>query len=655
MSDKSDKRVMLAGALILTLVGGVFAVYWPALPGPFIFDDWHNLIPLGRYNELDLLQRLLIYITHEGESFIQRPLSFLSFYINDNIWPGNPESFRFTNIAIHAINTLLVFWLSCRIVTLLAYKEVSEKNALFLAFAVALLWGLHPIQVNAVAYIVQRMTLLSGLFTLSGLVLYSCGREQLAANNERKGLRLMSLSILIFMPLAFLSKETGVLLPLYIFVLEFTLFRTLSGHKSAIRWSIFFVAIPTTAALVGIIVVAKGNFFQTYDALTFDPVERLLTQSRILWDYVRNILVPMARTSSLFHDNYPVSSSLLEPLTTLYSVTGGLIFFITAVIFRSRWPIISFAVFWFLAGHLLESTVIGLELYFEHRNYMPSFAVLFACVVGIDHALQNKPKTLMFLMIAYAGLLIFVTHINTSKWNSEFELEMSWYRDNPTSIRSGKGIFGILVTVGQYDQAREIVVAQQKRWPKNAEMPLFILLLDCYSDKPNDSGVSTFMNKLAVDYSHSNTLHKTIEHLHKKINNNTCPSLKLKDLELVVERLLEHPQIVNGNTSEKWAFVARELYYHLQLIARKEGDNNKAILAFEKGNNFFPTRRLMMDQMEWLISEGHNVEALGVAHKLIAILKERKINDYLNPRHKKLTEYVIQLQQVAVKKKIKKE
>lgn len=653
MSDKNNKRITLAGVLILTLISAVFALYWPSLPGPFIFDDWHNLIPLGRYQELDLFQRILIYITHEGESLIGRPLSFLSFYINDNTWPTSPENFRYTNIAIHAINTLLVFWLSLKIIIISNYKQ-SLTNVLFTAFAVALLWGLHPIQVNTVAYIVQRMTLLSGMFTLSGLILYTYGREQLLSNNDRIGLRLMSFSILIFLPLAFLSKETGVLLPLFVFVLEFTLFNSLAGHKSAMHWSIYFVAVPTVLALIGIIVTLKGNFLQAYDALTFDPAQRLLSQSRILWDYMRNILMPMARTSSLFHDNYHISTSLFQPITTLYSVLAWITIFVTAFLIRYRWPIISFAVFWFLAGHLLESTVIGLEIYFEHRNYIPSFAILFACVVSLQYVLKNKPKTLMLLMIAYAGLLMFVTYMNTSKWNSQFELETSWYQDNPTSIRTSKGIINILVTVGQYDKAREIVVAQQERWPKNAEMPLLLVLLDCYSDKPNDSSVTTFMNNLSVDYWQSNTIHKTLEHLHRKINNNTCPSLKLRDLELIVERLLEHPKTVSGQMSEKWGFVARELYFHLQLIAREENNLDKAIKVFERGNKLWPTPRLMMNQIEWLISVELYEEALDLIHEARVILDEQTINDYLNPRHKKMIRYVMQLEQVIAQKKLKK-
>ncbi len=646
---KIDKHIVSAGLIITGLISAVFILYWPSLPGPFIFDDFQNLIPLGRYPELDLLQRVLVYITHEGESLIYRPISFLSFYINDNTWPSTPYGFRYTNIAIHSINTLLVFWLSLKIITLSSYKN-SQTNTLFLSFCVALIWGIHPIQVNAVAYIVQRMTLLSGMFTLSGLILYVCGREKLFNNNNRSGLIQMSLSILVFMPLAFLSKETGVLLPLFIFVLEFTLFNTLKGHKSAMRWSVFFVLIPTLIAVIGIIVKVKGNFNEAYDALNYGPVERLLSQSRILWDYMRSILIPMARTSSLFHENYLISTSLFEPITTLFSVVAWLSSFVVAVMVRHRWPIISFAILWFIAGHLLESSVIGLEIYFEHRNYIPSVAILFAFIVGMHHLLRGKQKTFVLLIMVYAGLLAFVTYINTSKWSSAFELETSWYRSNPDSIRSTKGIIGILVTVGEYDKAKEIILAQQKRWPKNPELPLLILLLDCYTGNLDDSSITTFMNNLATDYWHSNTLHKTLEELYRGINDGTCPTLKLSDLQLIDERLLKHPKIVSGKMSEKWGFVARELYFYLQLIAREEGNVDKAIVAFERGNALWPTPRLMMDQIEWLISVGLYKEAQDVTHRIIALMEKKTINDYLNPRHKKITRYVNQLQQVIEQK-----
>ena len=650
---KTDKLLVLVGILILALIGSVFTLYWPALPGPFIFDDWHNLSPLGKYPELDSLQRVLIYITHEGESLIQRPISFLSFFINDNTWPSTPRGFRYTNIAIHSINTLLVFWLSLKLIALSNYKR-SGTNTLFLAFTVALLWGLHPIQVNVVAFIVQRMTLLSGLFTLSGLILYSCGREQLATNNERKGLVLMSLSILIFLPLAFLSKETGVLLPLFIIVIECTLFRRLPGHKRTMRWSTCFVAIPVAIALVGIIVTAGENIIQAYDALPYDSTERLLTQSRILWDYLRSLLIPMARTSSLYHDNYLISSSLFNPITTIYSVLGWLLVFIIAVLIRSRWTIISFAVFWFLVGHLLESTVIGLEIYFEHRNYIPSFSVLFACVVGVNHVLHKKLKTLILLMVVYVSLLAFVTYMNTSKWSSRFELVSSWYQDDPSSIRTSKGVIDILISVGKYKEAREIVVAQQTRWPKNAEMPLLKLWLDCLNGSITQTSVTIFLRNLSSDFQHSNTLFQIITELNKTIKSNACPYFGLNDLERIIERLLEHPSVTDKDKSSKWGFFTVNLYYKLAIIGLDEGNLDKAISAIGKGNELWPTQHFMILEMDWLLAAGRSQEALDVAYKALVLSKERTIHDYLNPQHKKISEYILVLQQITAKKQVEK-
>jgi len=640
-----QQSVLLAGVTITLLVGAVFAFYHPTLSGPFIFDDGANLQRLKAYGDLSLWERMLYFITYDGKSLIQRPLSYLSFFINDHAWPSNPEGFRHTNIAIHAINTLLAFWLSFKLLRLI-YPSFEEQQRLLFSGAIALVWALHPIQVNAVAYIIQRMTLLAGTFTFAGLLCYATGRQALMQEKVKNGWIWMSLAIVVCMPLAFLSKQTGVLLPLYILAIETALLHKVPGHQQALRWSYLFVAMPMSAVIIALTFKAHEKVFQWYDALPFGPAERLLTESRILWDYLFAILIPRAHVSSLYHDNYPISHSLLDPPTTLLAIIAFLAAITGAILLRRKTPLLLFAISWFLMGHLLESTIIGLELFYEHRNYLPSFGILFALLVGGYRLFKSRWPVYAALAAIYITMITFVGYLNATKWRSFPELIMSWYQDNPESIRTMKSMTGLLHTTGNYEIARKILLRHQKIWPKSPEPPLMVLLLDCLNHKVTPLSAQTALLAIPDNYWHNNALSELITKLHEPIADGFCPPLTLNDLEKIVLRLLEHPQVHAADKSSKWGAVARNLYYNLAEIGRDQRNLNKAITALDKGNEVWPTTSLYITKMKWLISAGLYREALEAARQALALSRRQTLCAYLNPYETMLLSTIAELQKL---------
>jgi tetratricopeptide (TPR) repeat protein len=633
------EAVFIMGILVI----GVFAFYQPTVSGPFIFDDEANLQRLRVYSDLDLWERMLYFVTYGGQSLIERPLSYISFFINDHAWPSNPEGFRHTNISIHAINTLLAFWLVLKLLQA-GYASLPVRRRLLLAGGVALLWALHPVQVNAVAYIIQRMTLLSGTFVLAGLLCYLTGRLALAEGKARKGYIWMSLAILVCMPLAFLSKQTGVLLPLYILVTEMALLQQLPGAQQARRWSYFFVGIPVAAVLLSLVLDARDKVFQWYDALPFGPVERLLTESRILWDYLSAIVVPRAHLSSLYHDNYPISHSLLDPPSTLLAVAALVAVSVGAVLLRRRIPLLFFAVFWFLAGHLLESSIIGLELYYEHRNYLPSFGILFAVLVGGYRLLKSRPGVYVTLATTYLILVIFVGYMNALKWRSEPDLIAAWYQDNPESIRTMKAMTGLLHAVGEDEKVREILVKGQKRWPKSAELPLMLLLLDCLEQRATAASVGDALNAIPIDYWHSNTLSELVKMLHDPIAKGQCSPVTLDDLEAIIRKLLRNPRAHAPDKSAKWGAVSRNLYYNLAEIGRDQRNLDKAITALDQGNEVWPTTDFLIVKTRWLVSAGLYQEALDAARQALELSREETLFPFLNPHEKMLVNEIAHLE-----------
>ncbi|NCF29829.1 MAG: hypothetical protein GWP69_20830 [Gammaproteobacteria bacterium] len=330
-------------------------------------------------------------------------------------------AFKLTNVVIHVLNGLLVYWLSVLLLRRYAggarppstQAGWSAMHA-YLPLLVAALWLLHPIQLTSVLYVVQRMTSMSAFFVLAGLLLFVVGRNRLESGRGH-GLTWMFAGLAGGVGLGFLCKQNSILLPFYAFLVELFFFRHEVLPQAARRRLYGFyaltVALPAVVAVVGL-VVAWDAIAQGYLYRDFTLWERLLTQSRVLFFYLGLLFFPHIRAFGLYHDDFALSTGLLDPWTTLLSVLlwAGLVgLALWGVRRRALW---SFALLWYLVGHSLESTFVSLELVFEHRNYLPSFGILFATayylVWGLDRLLRKRR-----LVYPVVGLLVLVLAFTT--------------------------------------------------------------------------------------------------------------------------------------------------------------------------------------------------------------------------------------------------
>src|SRR3989344_6729863 len=233
MLSNSPQRILLTSVICLLLVlWGI--VYLPGISGPWIFDDYGNLL----HNTYVRVESLNAQYLHRAAYSLEagplsRPISMLSFALNYYFAGGfsHTTPFKLTNLAIHVINGLLIFWLSRLIFERLAqinpgsFRQL-DRNAFtgtLLAGALALLWLIHPIQITTVLYVVQRMTALSALFTLLALIFYLKGRLRLISGWSN-GIWLIIPGLIGFGSLGMLSKENAALLPVFVLLLEFVLF-----------------------------------------------------------------------------------------------------------------------------------------------------------------------------------------------------------------------------------------------------------------------------------------------------------------------------------------------------------------------------------------------------------------------------------------------
>lgn len=383
MAKKELVRLAAAAAVATALI---IVCLMPGLSGGFILDDFENFSALSRFLDGELRWDGAVFGNQSGP--MGRPLAMASFALDATMFGMDPRAFLRTNLVLHIACAALVFVLTYRL--LMPANVEGRRRLLWFALAIAFVWAVLPIHVSVVLYAVQRMALLSAFFLFAALVAYVIGRQKL--QEGRPGWRvLLFIAFPALTMLAVLSKENGALAPLLAAGIEVAWFLQTRRKEEARMRAVFFgvfLAFPALLA-VAALVYSPDRFFGAYETRSFTLLERLLTQPRVLWDYVRQILLPFGPGMGLIHDDYPKSTSLLGPPTTFFAIGGWFAALMLAWRMRAGFPKIIGGLLLFLAAHAMESTVLPLELYFEHRNYIASLGVLIA-VVGIGELVASR-------------------------------------------------------------------------------------------------------------------------------------------------------------------------------------------------------------------------------------------------------------------------
>lgn len=431
----------LPHALLLILLGASCALYLPGLAGDFLFDDFINIVNNRDSHLAAFSWAELSKVLHSGiASEITRPLSMLTFGINYYLTGMDPFYFKLTNVVIHLLITAGIYHLTLLLLRLgpPTHGQTSPKPE-FIALAITACWALHPLNVSTVLYVVQRMNQLSVLVSVYTLIFYCSFRIRGACTRPQALGAFMAM--LVFLLVGVLCKENAALLPLYILVIEMFLlnFRADSPNQGLFLKLVMIclLAIPAVLALF-LLAVSPTALLGDYSVRSFTLFERLLTQARALWTYTGWLLVPDTRNLVFYYDNYPLSKSLLNPISTLFGmlgIGGAAVFCWTQ---RKRLPYLCFGIAFFFAGHALESSVVALELVFEHRNYLPGFGLLFGCI----YTLLNLPSNVLNPRLARGFVGIFVvfialgTNAEAKKWSNTYSHMVSIAAYNPDSYRT---------------------------------------------------------------------------------------------------------------------------------------------------------------------------------------------------------------------------
>jgi Tfp pilus assembly protein PilF len=412
---------------LFLIIAATAIVYSNSLNGPFLFDDYHNIIGNKHMQVTDLsFESLKKAAVEDPSKYRWAPkVSFaLNYYFADKQTTGyhsdtplagasstEPDvwGYHLLNLLVHIAAALSLYFLF-RVTIGIHFPKDNFRFGNEVVLLAALIWAVHPVQTNGVSYVVQRMTSMAALFFISSLLFYVLGRRW------RNGLTGKSIYFLLSFLCGFLaifSKENGAILPFMILGYEYYF---LGGLQLTFRNKKNLIILAGAALMVIAIgwIYLGGNPFARmlggYEVRDFTMSERLLTQPRVLMQYLSLLVLPLPSRLNLAYD-FPVSTFVFTPPATFFAILGvaALVLFMFFIFKRNR--LLSFALFWFLANLAIESSFIPLEIIFEHRMYLPSAFLLLTLVTGLYRLLSFR-----HVKVARAGLLFIVVSLMVFTW-----------------------------------------------------------------------------------------------------------------------------------------------------------------------------------------------------------------------------------------------
>ncbi len=479
ITSESHKHFFNFVFLPACLVLAAFIIYLPGLDGSFLLDD---ILHLSRLAEVKAgVLNIQDFVLAGGGGPSGRPFAYLTYAIQANSWP-EAYWFKFVNLAIHIANGLLVYSIS----VVISYRSISfnsdaSKNPRIhvLAFLVALLWLINPIQASSVHYVIQRMALLSAFWSFAGILFYIKAAD---FPNQRLMRYAMFFCYGCCLLLGVFSKENAILLPLLIGALSLTVLRAHLGKIPL--WERSLALYLPILAFIAYIGFRWEKFLVTsYLTRDFTLGERLLTQLNVLKDYLFGIVLPMPDSYFLFYENYEISESFGMSAFGFLVVCGLIA---AGFLLRRTAPLVAGGILFFFAGHILESSFLSLELYFEHRNYLPMFGMAMALVGVVKSLLQKWSGLKMPLLLLSALWLInaaYVAHQQSSLWGDPKAQAVKWYEQNPHSHRAHGHLAKTMFQAGVLDSLAAFYDATIDYFPEDLSKPLLWIELNCRNEQ----------------------------------------------------------------------------------------------------------------------------------------------------------------------------
>ena len=431
-------------------------IYANSLHGPFVFDDIPNIQKNRglrmRQFDVESLRRAAFV----GPSSA-RPVANISFALNHYFGSDQVIGYRAVNIAVHLINAILVYALARITLGLAGYvvcpgeaARAASKHR-WEALAAALLFVAHPTATQSVTYLVQRMNSLAVMFYLLSLLLWVTGR----CSGVRWRRWTLWVAAAASWLLALGSKQISVTLPLVVWLYESYFFRDL-GRAWLRRSLVAAAAALALCVLISLVYTGFdpwGRIGGAYALRDFTLAERLMTQPRVIFLYIGLLLFPHPWRLNLLH-HIPTSASLVDPVTTAVCLAalGGLL--AVFVRFAAKHRLISFCGLWFFVHLMIESSVLPLEMAFEHRLYLP----MVGAVLAAAHVLFHRLLPLRQAWAVAAACLVAVAlaagaSVRNRAWSDSYSIWHDVLAKNHRSHRAQMNLGIAHLHEGRLDEA----------------------------------------------------------------------------------------------------------------------------------------------------------------------------------------------------------
>ncbi len=403
----------------------LLVIYSNSFQGDWHFDDFANIVDNSTI-------KIKSISWHEVNNLIKsipshRPLSYLSFAMNFAIGGTNVFGYHVVNFIIHYLSSIFLFLFIYNTLTLSIIREQYKYTAYPVALLATVLWAIHPVFVSSVTYIVQRMASMSGMFYILSMYFY------LKARTTQK----TSAAIILFICCALsglsaiLSKQNAAILPVSLLLFDLFLIQGVT-KENVIRCCKVVIFPVLILLLLGLFFMGGfSHIFDGYAIRDFTMYERLLTEPRIIIFYISLFFYPINSRLTLLYD-IDISHSLSQPWTTLPSILLILFIIVAAIYLCRKRPLLSFCILFFFLNHLIEGSVIPLELIFEHRNYIPAMLIFVPVAQFFVYVIDYFSYKKLLQFTVSIGIIIIIAGMGdvTFRRNAIFSDEFLLWSDN---------------------------------------------------------------------------------------------------------------------------------------------------------------------------------------------------------------------------------
>ncbi|HKL50500.1 MAG TPA: hypothetical protein VJ908_04990 [Wenzhouxiangellaceae bacterium] len=421
---------------VLLLLAALLA-YLPSFNARFFLDDFRIILENPLLH--DALDLGAIWRFSEA-----RFIGSLTFAANYTLHGEAVFGYHLANLLIHLLAGLGLFWLVRGLIASPAMAGEGRPWIRWVPWIAVAVFLLHPLQTQAVTYIVQRYTSLMAMFYLVSMAAFIWARL-------RNSLPLLGLAA-TSLALAALSKQTAATLPLALLLIELIFFRRLSGRAWGLVLGSVAVAGILAAWLLSLPAFDIPGITRETDQIS--RADYLGTQMEVIWRYIG--LFFLVGEQRLEYD-IAIASGFSAP-ATLAMALGHCVLITAAATLWRKLPLVAFGILFYYLAHLVESSVLPIiDVAFEHRTYLPNagfaLAAGYALAVLVDRLAGYRAGAVATLVIL--AILTTSTYARNALWADRIEFLEHETQVTPTSQRAWTSLGKELMREARFEAALE--------------------------------------------------------------------------------------------------------------------------------------------------------------------------------------------------------